>query len=142
MAINIILFTELPVLPAHGALLLYLLSLKPLLDTVEVEAVTTLTRHWVGGCDIISCLYTRRNGERVSRDSAHRPHPPSAQSSPGNLQSGAASLERQSTYPALRLVVGCDPLPHCHRRPLLEDDLELWLWSWSRGSRAGPGGGH
>ena len=39
------LLLEFPVLPAHGALMLGLLSSKPLHDAMDVEAMTALTPH-------------------------------------------------------------------------------------------------
>jgi len=51
------LLLEFPVLPAHGALMLGLLSPQPLHDTMDVEAVAALTPHQRA---VVSCKFTIR----------------------------------------------------------------------------------
>ena len=111
-----------PVLTTHGTLLLDLLSLQPLLNAVEVETVTTLTRHCVCVCVcmcvcVCVCIQGEKkglyssdiDGQEIASSPSMDPrngtwqtlkdllhgngtrgpaHPPRAQSSPGNLQSG------------------------------------------------------
>ena len=109
-----------PILATHGTLLLDLLSLQPLLNAVQVETVTTLTRHCVCVCVCVcTCVIREKrkayiyssdiDGQEITSSPSMEPrngtwqtlkdllhgngtrgpaHPPRAQSSPGNLQSG------------------------------------------------------
>ena len=58
-------FAELPLLSTHWALLLHLLGLEPLLNTVQVETVTTLAGY---------CKKMRKRGH-VIVSVAVKPHP-------------------------------------------------------------------